>query len=786
VQVVAGNSTPPKIQQEARRRVGPGAGRTEAAIEVRLASERAVLDAVLKFAPVGFCLFDADLRYLMVNERLAEINGVSPEAHIGKTLRDIVPALEAQARPVIDSVLKTGRPVIDQEFSGETAKAPGVLRYWSASWYPAPRADGTLVGVAVMVEEITQRKRAEEGLRESEARFRALADDSPLFIWMADIDGAVTYANRTFLGFLGLGEPDALSADAWRRIIHPDDRAPALDAYAAAVREQRSYTVEVRYREAATGSFRWHLVKGVPRLVADALAGFIGTGVDIHDRRLTENELASLLTSAPLGVAFFDRQHRYLRINDALAAINGVPAAEHIGRTVGEILPLVAEAVDPVIDRVFESGEAVGNFEIAGATPREQGVVRHWLTGFYPVRGEGGNVEAVGAWVTEITDRKRAEDALREADRHKDEFIALLAHELRNPLAPIRNAVQILHTIEPAHPRLERTREILDRQAAHLARLVDDLLDVSRVTQGKIVLMKAPVNLVQTLQAGVELARPLIEARRHHLTVTPSPGELWVEGDATRIAQVVGNLLTNAAKYTDPGGAIELALQRDGGFAEISVKDSGVGIAADFITRAFAPFAQADRSLDRAHGGLGLGLSLVKNLVELHGGRVALHSAGKGCGSTFNVYLPLTDPPVAIVAAAPASRPGSAKRILVVDDNKDSAESMGEVLELEGHIVQYAHDGAGAIATALAMRPEVVLLDIGLPGMDGYEVARSLRTAPETGNAVLVALTGYGQAEDRARSKAAGFDHHFVKPAELSTLIALVAAPLPATARKHE
>ena len=782
---MAGKSAPPAIREVARWPVAPGAGSGETPIEVRLAEERAVLDTVLKSAPVGFCLLDPDLRYLMINERLAEMNGVSPDAHIGKTVRDIVPALDAQARRAMSSVLTTGGPVIDQEFSGETAKAPGVLRYWSESWYPVPRADGTLLGVAVMVEEHTQRKRAEEVLRESEARFRALADDSPLSIWMADSDGTVNYANRTFLDFLGLDGLGALSAQAWLRIIHPDDRAPALAAYEAAVREQRSYTFEVRYREAASGSFRWHLVKGVPRMVAGTAAGFIGTGIDIHDRRLAENELASLLTSAPLGVAFFDRQHRYLRINDALAAINGIPAAEHLGRTVADMLPLVAGAVDPVIDQVFDSGEAVGNFEIAGETPSEQGVVRHWLTGFYPVRNEGGSVEAVGAWVTEITERKRAEDALREADRHKDEFIAMLAHELRNPLAPIRNAIQILHTIDSANPRLARTREIIDRQAAHLARLVDDLLDVSRVTQGKIVLVKAPVELSQALHAGVELARPLIESRRHNLVFMPPRDDLWVQGDATRIAQVVGNLLTNAAKYTDAAGSIELILEREESFARITVKDSGVGIAPDFLPRAFAPFAQAERSLDRAHGGLGLGLSLVKSLVELHGGRVSVQSAGKGHGSTFSVHLPLADPPVASVAATPASGHALVKRVLVVDDNKDSAQSMGEVLELEGHSVQYAYDGAEAIEAALALQPEVVLLDIGLPGMDGYEVARRLRMAPATSSAVLVALTGYGPAEDRARSKAAGFDHHFVKPADLSTLIALVAAPLLSTARNR-
>ena len=367
---------------------------------------------------------------------------------------------------------------------------------------------------------------------------------------------------------------------------------------------------------------------------------------------------------------------------------------------------------------------------------------------------------------------------LEEADHRKDEFLAMLAHELRNPLAPLRNALHIVRQRGPDRRAVTRhALDLMDRQVGHLVRLVDDLLDVSRITRGKVELRKEAIDLAEAATRAVESARPLIDARRHRLTYEGPPAPVRVEADPVRLTQVIGNLLTNAAKYTDEGGRITLTVGWEAGEAVVRVRDTGVGIAPEMLPRVFDLFTQVERTLDRAQGGLGIGLTLVRSLVELHGGSVQAFSGGVGAGSEFVVRLP---------ARADAedrgreTRPGVAapvtpRRILVVDDNLDSAETLAQLLQLSGHQARTAHNGPGALAAAGAFRPEVVLLDIGLPGMDGYEVARRLRAGPGGEKMLLVAQTGYGQEEDRCRSRQAGFDAHLVKPVDPGALQALLA-----------
>jgi signal transduction histidine kinase len=374
---------------------------------------------------------------------------------------------------------------------------------------------------------------------------------------------------------------------------------------------------------------------------------------------------------------------------------------------------------------------------------------------------------------------------LRQADRRKDEFLAMLAHELRNPLAPIRNALEILRLrgVGAHDEAAGQAWDMVERQTGHLSRLVDDLLDVSRITRGKINLERAPVEVGEVVRRAVETSRPVIEARRHKLDVRMPPRLVWVEGDLTRLAQVVLNLLNNAAKYTEEGGHITLTLDapapEDGRPAEVvlRVRDTGVGIPPEMLPRVFDLFTQVDRTLDRSQGGLGIGLTLVRRLVEMHGGRAEAHSEGAGKGSEFVVRLP------ALAGAVPAPRTdaegaaepaGPPRRILVVDDNLDSAHSLATLLRLFGNEVLEAHDGAAALEAAGAFRPDVAILDIGLPGMDGYELARRLRRLPGLEHVRLAALTGYGSEQDRRRSRAAGFDDHLVKPVELETLQAFL------------
>ena len=373
-------------------------------------------------------------------------------------------------------------------------------------------------------------------------------------------------------------------------------------------------------------------------------------------------------------------------------------------------------------------------------------------------------------------------DQLAEGDRRKDEFLAMLAHELRGPLAPIRNAVQIIKSCDGDRATIDKARGMVERQVKHLSRIVDDLLDVARITQGKVTLHRDPVELATVIARAVETSRPLIDARRHELLVTLPREALWVEADVTRLAQVVGNLLNNAAKYTPERGHIRLTVEGGSGEAVVRVRDNGIGIPAALLPTVFDLFTQGDHSLARSEGGLGIGLTLVKNLVEMHGGRVEARSDGPSRGSEFVVRLPLLVEGEGwrgegqnASSPSPLHPSPFTPRILVVDDNVDAAESLAMVLRVEGYEVRTCYDGPAALQAAAAFQPQVVLLDIGLPRMDGFEVARRLREQPALAKSLLVAVTGYGQDEDRRRTAAAGFDAHLVKPADLTALHRLLA-----------
>src|ERR1051325_1718467 len=380
----------------------------------------------------------------------------------------------------------------------------------------------------------------------------------------------------------------------------------------------------------------------------------------------------------------------------------------------------------------------------------------------------------------EMARTKEAEEKLKEASRRKDEFLAMLSHELRNPLAPIRNAAEVMRRIAPTDAGIVWARDVVERQVTHLAQLVDDLLDVSRITQGKIALKKEPVELGKVVQHSIDTARSLLEAKRHNLSVSVSSAPIWVFGDFARLSQVIGNILNNAAKYTSEGGRIELVASAERGEALISVRDNGIGIDAALLPHVFELFTQGERSLDRSQGGLGVGLTVVERLVDLHQGRVEVHSDGIGKGSVFRVVLPcISEVPQA--AGEERATPAYAalvagKRVLVVDDNIDAAESIAVFLRLEGHEVRTVSDGPQAVAIAQVFAPQVAVVDIGLPGMNGYEVARRLRLKGVEAPTLLIALTGYGQKEARARSIDAGFHHHFVKPADPRVIQSAIAA----------
>jgi two-component system CheB/CheR fusion protein len=527
----------------------------------------------------------------------------------------------------------------------------------------------------------------------------------------------------------------------------------------------------------------WYLRRILPyRTQQDHIEGVVVTFTDITKLKRAEEStrrFATVMQDSNDAILLCDLDGRILAWNRGAEAIYGYAESEAL--TLNKVA-LVPESERPALYDLLQrvrGGERAGTFETRRIT--KNGAIIDISLTFSVLQDESGRPAIIASTERDITGRKRVErtlreqaDQLRAADRRKDEFLAMLAHELRNPLAPIRNAVEVLRHADPAQKsEIDRARDLIDRQVQYLTRLVNDLLDVSRAIQGKIKLDKKLIELSAFVNQAVEFSRELIAARRHRLSVSLPPQPVYLEGDLLRLAQVLSNLLDNAAKYTDEGGQIWLTAEQVGEEAVIRVRDTGIGMPAKLIKRVFGLFTQAERPLDRPQGGLGIGLSLARRLVELHGGRVEAFSGGPGQGSEFVVWLPARAAPQATAGQENESRPAvpsTGRRILVVDDNADAAESLAMMLQLNGHEVRTALDGPAALEAARAFKPQFVLLDIGLPGMSGYEVAGRLRQRPETQKAVLIAVTGYSQAEDRQRSKEAGFDHHLAKPVTLDEL----------------
>ena len=480
-----------------------------------------------------------------------------------------------------------------------------------------------------------------------------------------------------------------------------------------------------------------------------------------------------LIESMQQGAAALSAEGTVLYCNRCFAAMLEMPMERVIGGSLSDFVPLADQPCLQVILGEAALGQAQREIRLQ----RPDGTILPVSFAINPLPLKSTLV--FGLVVTDLTQQKQYQD-LQDADRRKDEFLAMLAHELRNPLAPIRNAIHVLRVIAPADAKLVWVRDVVERQVQHMTRLVDDLLDVSRITSGKIKLQKEPTDVAALVAHAVETARPLIEARKHELTVSIPPEPVRLEGDPVRLAQVIGNLLHNSAKYSDEGQRIWLTVGREKNEVVIKVRDTGIGIPAEMLPRVFDLFSQADHSLDRSQGGLGIGLTLVRSLVEMHGGSVQAFSGGSGKGSEFVVRLPAA---AGLRQGAPAPQddgrpaPPPSRRILVVDDNVDGAESLALLLKMLGHAVFIAHNGPAALESARTMLPEIILLDIGLPGMNGYEVARKLRQQPEIETVLLVAVTGYGQEEDRRRSKNAGFDRHLVKPLTPDDLDKLLANP---------
>jgi PAS domain S-box-containing protein len=598
---------------------------------------------------------DTGGRITKLNAAAESMTGWTRDEAKGQPLDAVFRIVNEETRKEVESpATRTLREGVSVGLTNDTVliAKDGTERPIDDSAAPIRRKGGEIVGCVLVFRDVTEKRRAEEALRESEERFRLLANTAPVLIWLTDEHNRDEFMNAEYVHFLGRPMEELLGG-GWTESLHPEDAAAYYDGFVAAAGRRERFEADFRFRR-ADGEYRWMRTVAVPRFEGAAYKGYVGSTYDIHEP-------------------------------------------------------------------------------------------------------------------------KRTEEALKEADRRKDEFLAMLAHELRSPLAPISNALQILQFTGGDRETSQAAMDMMNRQVSQIVRLIDDLLDMSRISRGKIELKKERIELASVVHHAVEAIRPLCGG--HELTLTVPPQPIFLNGDPTRLAQVVGNLLNNACKFTSQDGRIWLTVEREGPHAVIRVRDTGIGIAAEQLPGIFKMFTQVDTSLERSRGGLGIGLTLVKNLVEMHDGTVEACSPGIGKGTEFAVRLPvLTEPPM-----PPPREPTGVKqaarvkrRILVVDDNQDSAHSLALLLKLAGHEAHIANDGVEAVEAAAKFQPDAILLDIGLPKLNGYEAARRIREQRGEKGLVIVALTGWGQEEDRRRSKEAGFDAHMVKPVDHDALAKLL------------
>ncbi|MDR5737641.1 PAS domain S-box protein [Caballeronia sp. LZ016] len=631
--------------------------------------------------------------------------------------------------------------------------------------------------------DISTVRAAEASVRQSERRYRELARAAGALVWSADANGEMQPIEGEWESFTGL-PTDRLVGHGWMDLVHPADRDSLSKTWRQALRElgPRDTTFRMRRQD---GAYRTMYARAVP--LCDERGGlheWFGTTIDVTERRRAQAisdarniRLAVATKAASITIVTLDLGSYVLSIEAPSRGGSVASPTSNTEMSYADAMAHVRAEDRPVLEqaitRLTANQEDSVSFEVRVLVSGEE----HWMNGSAALqRGQDGSADVIVASVSDTSARKRMELALLDADRRKDEFLAMLAHELRNPLAPLRTVVTLLRRGSSAGDPQELIAT-MDRQISHLTRLVDDLLEVSRITQGRIVLKREPILIGTVVYGAVESVAPQVQEQKQTLTVDVPRDTVWVCGDATRMAQILVNILNNACKYTPEGGRIGIHASADQEFVSVVIADTGAGISPDLLPRIFDLFSQGERTLDRAKGGLGIGLSLVRKLVKMHEGSIHIESAGPGRGTTVTLRFPRMSPQVQPSHAtetrdASAHRPVSL-RILIVDDNRDAADSLSLVCEAEGHLSCVCYASNEALERSSSFNADVALLDIGLPEMDGYELAGRLRSKGQK-TPVLIAITGYGQAEDRLKAQTAGFDHHFVKPVDINALLLLL------------
>ncbi|WP_197427081.1 PAS domain-containing protein [Noviluteimonas gilva] len=738
---------------------------------------------VLENMDEAFVLFDRDFRVVEVNPVTERLTDLHRDALLGRLHWDLFPGtLESPLGQMYLRALASGRAEsIEHQYTFENGRQ---------CWFEV-RAFPVEEGLAVFFHDITQRREEAETASLAAERVQLALDAGAIlatWVWLVPEDRIS--GDERFAHLFGLDEracrdgiPLAIAVDA----IHPDDRDRVSAAVEGALARGGPYRCEYRVLT-RDGTWAWVEANGRVEMDENGRAvRFPGVLLGHDERHRVEAErdraltLLRTFTETVPGVVYAkDREGRLVVGNHGVADLLGVPQSYFLGRTDLELLADKAQAEGVMANdrRIMESGVAE---QVEEEIQLADGSPAIWLSTKAPWFDEDGKVVGLIGASLDITERRRLIETLENADRRKDEFLAMLSHELRNPLAPIRTAAELLRLAPSDEARVSRSAEIISRQVAHMTDLVDDLLDVSRVTRGLVDFDRKPVDMRTVVAAAVEQSEPTVQLRRHTLTVETTGGPAFVLGDWHRLVQVVTNLLTNAAKYTPQEGAIRVALTVMESEVAIEVTDNGVGIEPSLLPHVFDLFTQAARTPDRVQGGLGIGLALVRSIVSAHGGSIAASSGGLARGSTFRLVLPRTEVDLEPVAEAMTSRaPVQARTVMLVDDNRDAADTLATVLRLLGHDVTVAAGGHEALGL-LTLRPrwDAFILDIGMPDMTGHELASRLRERMGDQPACFIALTGYGQQCDEAESRAAGFHHHLVKPVDVERIVGLLALGVP-------
>ncbi len=729
-------------------------------------------------APVGIFQTDLNGDNLFVNEGWCQMAGMTPEEARGKGWAHAIhPGDRERVTAGWQQALAEGNPS-SAEF--RFLRPDGVVTWLQGNAVPLHDPQGSSIGYIGTVADITARQQGEAALRNSELMYRAIGESIDYGIWICDAAGRNIYCSESFLNLVGMTQEQA-SDLGWADLLHPDDVEQTIAAWKQCVQSGDAWDVEHRYRGV---DGRWHpvLARGVPvRDEHGTVIAWVGINLDISELKHVEGELR-------------DSESRFRNMADnapVLIWIHGVGGCQYVNkeymRFVGAELNdlqgmnwtryIHDDEADAFVESYRQAFKRQQAIDAQIRMRRADGEYR-WLSlsGTPRFRADGAFLGYVGSSV-DITDMKASEDALREADRRKDDFLAMLGHELRNPLAGVVTGAQVLAMLNLDEEAAEM-QAVIARQALQMSRIVDDLLDVSRIARGKLRLRRQFVNLRDLLHETVEDYRKSRTLDQCVLRAEIPADDAWVWADSARLAQAFSNLIHNSYKFSDGSNEITIALQLPVGVADASVtiRDRGIGMSGETLQRIFEPFNQADNSLERSRGGLGLGLALTKGLVELHDGAIRAHSEGLGKGAEFTITLPRTASPKVDAAAPVASSLTRQERILIIDDRRDAILPLNRMLRMEGHTVAIAQDGASGVAKAVEFQPRVVLCDIGLPGeMNGYAVCRALRSLPETASAYLVAVTGFGHDEAKREAKEAGFDYHVTKPVGKAVLSELLA-----------